>query len=147
MKNIVIIFLVLALTGCGATTKHYLANDPNAIPVNFSVDLDKDFVKSTSTLGGGQAAMLLLVGPFTNNAVVMEAKEMISIGERTAFQQRLDWGKNEFRTFLEKNKTYYLTVVIQGTRAGAKPIGKIEMKDTLGQHFDVVLHGDGVTVR
>ena len=77
MKKLLIVLCVLALTGCGSATKHYLMNDPDAIPVNFTVHLDKDFVKNMSTLGGGQAAMLILVGPFTNNAILMEAKELI----------------------------------------------------------------------
>ena len=81
MKKLLIVLCVVVLAGCGSATKHYLRNNPDAIPVSFTVNLDKEFVKNISTLGGGQAAMLILVGPFTNNAVLLEAKEMIDIGE------------------------------------------------------------------
>ena len=87
MKKLLIVLCVVVLAGCGSATKHYLRNNPDAIPVSFTVNLDKEFVKNISTLGGGQAAMLILVGPFTNNAVLLEAKEMIDIGERIAFHQ------------------------------------------------------------
>jgi len=147
MKKLLIVLCVLALTGCGSATKHYLMNDPDAIPVNFTVHLDKDFVKNMSTLGGGQAAMLILVGPFTNNAILMEAKELIENGERIAFHQRIKWGETKFETYLLKNREYQLAVIIQGTRTGDKSIGKIQTGSILGQHFSVVLQGDGVSIR
>lgn len=147
MKKMVIILSVLILSGCGGATRHYLINNSNAIEVDFSVDLDKDFVKNMSTLSSGQTAMLLLVGPFTNNAILLEAKEMISTGERIAFNQRLNWGANEFTSFLEKNKVYHLSVVAQGTRSGLKYIGQIKIEDADSQHFSITLHGDEVSVR
>ena len=147
MKKLIIVLLVLFLTGCGSATRYYLKDNPNAIPVSFFVDLDRDFVKSISSLGGGQTAMLILVGPFTNNAVLLEAKEMISDGEQIAFHQRLEWGDNELTSYLEKNKTYHLTVLVQGTRTGSKPIGKIEVGDTPRQHFSITLHGDKVSIQ
>jgi uncharacterized protein YceK len=147
MKKLLIILCVLVLTGCGSATKHYLRNNPDAIPVDFTVHLDRDFVKNISTLGGGQAAMLILVGPFTNNAVLMEAKELMDSGEMVAFQQRIEWGETNFETYLLKNREYQLVVIIQGTRTGDKVIGKIQTGTNPGQHFTVVLQGDGVSIR
>lgn len=147
MKKIAIILSCLVLAGCGASTKHYLSSNANTAEVDFSVDLDKDFVKNMSTLGGGQTAMLVLVGPFTNNAILLEAKEINSTSERTAFNQRLKWGRTKFSSFLAKNTVYQLTVIVQGTRAGQKSIGQIQIGDAPGQQVSVILHGDEVSIK
>jgi len=146
-RKLGVVLLVLFLAGCGTSTKHYIIQDPNSVSVTFDVDLEKDFVKSISSISGGQTAMLVLVGPFTNNAVILQAKEEKASGEKIAFNQRLNWGANEFESFLQKNTTYQLVVAIQGTRSGSKPIGSIEIKQTDGQHFSVILHGDETDIQ
>ena len=133
-------FFVLA--GCGQSTKHYLPKTATSEKVYFSVDLNRAFVKSMSSLSGGQAAMLILVGPFTNNAILLEAKELIQDGERIAFRHRLSWGENKFTSFLEENKNYQLNVLVQGTRSGVKKIGEIGITNTRKQAFDLILHDD-----
>jgi hypothetical protein len=146
VKKIGIILLSLCLTGCGSTTKHFVINNPNAVNVKFDVSLDKGFIKDISTIGGGQAAMLILVGPFTNNAVLLVAKENAATGEKIAFRQRLSWGSNAFDVLLEKNMTYQLVVVVQGTRSGVKTIGDIHVEDSVGQHFTITLHEDRASI-
>lgn len=146
VKKVGIILLSLCLTGCGSTTKHYVISSPNAVNVRFDVSLDKGFIKDISTISGGQAAMLILVGPFTNNAVLLVAKENAVTGEKIAFRQRLSWGSNTFDTLLEKNTTYQLVVAVQGTRSGVKTIGDIQVKDFGDQHYTIMLHEDRVSI-
>lgn len=146
MKRFGIILLALCLTGCGSTTKHFVINSANAVNVRFDVSLDKGFVKDISTISGGQAAMLILVGPFTNNAVLLVAKENAAAGEKIAFRQRLSWGSNAFDVLLEKNTTYQLVVAVQGTRSGTKTVGDVHVADSGDQHFTIMLHEDRVSI-
>jgi hypothetical protein len=143
-----LVSLVVALvTGCGQASHHFIQNTSENSGVAFDVTLDKAFVSSVSSIGGGQAAMLILVGPFTNNAVLLVAKENTASGEKIAFRERLKWGHNSFNTFLAKNTSYQLVVVVQGTRSGFKDIGKIEVGPNGSQHFTVNLLENEVSVK
>lgn len=139
--------LALLFAGCGQASHHFIVNSSDTTGVSFDVMLDKPFVSSVSSIGGGQAAMLILVGPFTNNAVLLVAKESTPTGEKIAFRERLKWGHNTFTTPLNKNTTYQLVVAVQGTRSGAKDIGKIEIKEGGAQHFTVNLLENEVSIK
>ena len=91
--------------------------------------------------------MLILVGPFTNNAVLLQVKEIVPGGEKIALRQRLDWGDNTFDAYLEKNTKYQLVVVVQGTREGKKVVADIQTGAGYNQSFTVTLHGDEVSVK
>lgn len=146
VKKCGVVLLALCLAGCGSTTKHFVNKNANTANIRFDVSLDKEFVKDISNIGGGQAAMLLLVGPFTNNAVLLVAKEDTAAGEKVAFRHRLVWGSNAFDTLLEKNTTYQLVVVVQGTRSGMKTIGDLHVGDSESQHYTVTLREDSVSI-
>jgi hypothetical protein len=139
--------LVLLIAGCGQASHHFIPNGSDTTGVSFDVMLDKPFVSTASSLGGGQAAMLLLVGPFTNNAVLLVAKETTPAGEKIAFRERLKWGHNTFTTTLAKNTAYQLVVVVQGTRTGIKEIGKVQIGPGGTQHFAVNLLENEVSIK
>lgn len=90
--------------------------------------------------------MILLVGPFTNNGVLLVAKQSIAGGEQIAFRERLKWGKNSFEALLAKNATYQLVVVVQGTRSGTKEIGTVQTSAGDHQHVTVKLLENEVSV-
>lgn len=141
-----VVLMAFLVAGCGASTSHYIVKNENTSEVTFNVDITKEFVQSISNIGGGQVAMVLIVGPFTNNAVLLEAKTLTSTGEQTAFRQRLNWGTNKFTTYLTKNTDYKLAVVVQGTREGLKQVGEIKIGQDMTQNVNIVLHGDQMTI-
>jgi hypothetical protein len=144
--TLLVVVLSLSLWGCGQTTHQFITDRQAAAPVKFQVNLDRPFVSTVSSLGGGQAAMLLLVGPFTNNAVLLVAKEATAGGEKIAFRQRLKWGVNSFEALLNKNATYQLLAVVQGTRTGAKEIGSIKTSGD-PQQFTINLLENEVSIK
>ena len=146
IKKFLLSISVLALVGCGAHTAHFVKEGANTSRVTFQVNLDREFIKTISSLSGGQAAMLILVGPFTNNAVLLVASHKSASVEEVAFRQRLSWGNNNFSANLEKGKSYNLVVVVQGTRSGMKEIGQIVVKDTPEQSIQVQLREEQVGV-
>jgi hypothetical protein len=145
--RILLPLLVLFLAGCGQTSHHFIQSGSETTAVSFDVMLDKPFVSSVSSIGGGQAAMLILVGPFTNNAVLLVAKENTPIGEKVAFRERLKWGHNSFNTTLARNTTYHLVVAVQGTRSGFKEIGTVQTGAGGAQHVTVTLLENEVSVK
>ncbi|MCX5697398.1 MAG: hypothetical protein NTU54_05480 [Candidatus Omnitrophica bacterium] len=147
IKKLSIIILALILSGCAECTKHFIIDRTNATNVSFDVTLDKGFVRSMSSIGGGEAAMLLLVGPFTNNGVLLVGKENIPSGEKMAFRQRLSWGKNNFEVLLNNNTTYQLVALVQGTRTGSKNVGSIQVGAGGSQHCTINLLENEVSVK
>ena len=147
IKKLCIIILALILAGCAEGTKYFITDRTNTTNVSFDVTLDKGFVKSMSSIGGGQAAMLILVGPFTNNGVLLVGKENVASGEKTAFRQRLSWGKNNFEVLLNNNTTYQLVAAVQGTRTGSKNVGSIQVGPGGSQHYTVNLLENEVSVK
>lgn len=139
LPSLVALLLGPALAGCGQATHHFIKSGASTAAVSFDVTLEKPFVASVSSIGGGQAAMLILVGPFTNNAVLLVAKQTSSNGETVAFRERLKWGRNSFTTPLNQGQTYQLLVVVQGTRTGMKEIGSIQVGADGQQRFTVNL--------
>ena len=146
LKKIPLALLAIALCGCGQVSHRFITDTQAATPVKFQVNLEKPFVSSVSSIGGGQAAMILLVGPFTNNAVLLVAKETTPSGEKIAFRERLKWGVNSFEALLNKNTTYQLVVAVQGTRTGAKDIGTIQVGNS-GQSYTVNLLEHEVSIK
>lgn len=135
------------LTGCGQATHHFVKKGTDTTSVSFDVNLERSFVSSVSSIGGGQAAMLILVGPFTNNAVLLVAKQSTPNGESIAFRERLKWGKNTFTTELAKNNAYQLVVAVQGTRTGMKEIGTVQVGGDDQQRVTVNLLEHEVSVK
>src|SRR5438105_4096793 len=113
IAKIPLLLIALVISGCGQASHHFVTAGAETASVSFDVTLDKSFVSSVSSIGGGQAAMILLVGPFTNNAVLLVAKESTPTGEKIAFRERLKWGQNSFNAVLNKNTTYQLVVAVQ----------------------------------
>ena len=147
MKKICVLLLCLGLVGCAQGTRCFITDSTNTTNVSFDVALDKGFVKSMSSIGGGQAAMLFLVGPLTNNGVLLVGKETTGSIERTAFRQRLRWGKNSFKVLLNNNATYQITALLQGTRTGSKDVGTIKVGASGNQHCTVNLLENEVGIK
>ena len=147
LTKVVLAAVVIFLTGCGQATHQFITNREAAAPVKFQVNLDKPFVSSVSSLGGGQAAMLILVGPFTNNAVLLVAKEQTSGGEKIAFRQRLSWGVNSFEALMNRNTAYQLVAVVQGTRTGTKDIGIVNIGAGAVQQYTINLLENEVSIK
>jgi hypothetical protein len=147
IKKLCVIIMVLFFSGCAQGNKYFITDRTNAATVSFDVSLDKGFVRSMSSIGGGEAAMLILVGPFTNNGVLLVGKENVASGEKIAFRKRLGWGKNNFETLLNNNTTYQLVVLVQGTRTGSKNIGSIQVGAGGSQHCTINLLENEVSVQ
>jgi hypothetical protein len=147
IRNISLLALVMLVCGCGQTSRQFISRSADSTPVKFDVTLEKPFVSSISSIGGGQAAMILLVGPFTNNAVLLVAKTNLPTGETIAFRQRLKWGENSFEVPLRKNTKYQLVAVVQGTRSGIKEVGTIDVSPEDAQHFTVRLLENEVSIK
>ena len=146
LKKTLICIFTFMLMGCGAHTAHFTKKGTNTSEVSFNVELERDFIQGISSLSGGQAAMLILIGPFTNNAVLLVAEHRTETGQEIAFRQRLRWGRSAFDVPMEKGKSYDLAVVVQGTRSGTKGIGQIIVKDAPSQGVNIQLEGAGVNI-
>ena len=138
---------MLGLSGCAQNTQHFITDKSASATVSFDVALEKPFIASISSLSGGQAAMILLVGPFTNTGVLLIAKETSDSGEQIAFRERLKWGSNVFDALLKKNTTYHLVVAVQGTRAGTKEIGTLQVGPEDTRHVVVKLTESEVSLK
>ena len=151
MKH-VILFLAIVLSGCGArdmnTFKSPPATQQDQASVQFTVDLNRAFVRDNSSLGAGSAAMWIIVGPFNNNIIHLHGMPSGDHDGISAapWRKRLKWGLNSFWTVAPKNTSITLRLRSGGTRSGNVDLGKIKIGEADNQTFSVTLNESGAQI-
>lgn len=158
MKRILIgVLLVVTMfgtIGCGTPglqqsfgTK---TEEINMVAVKINVHMEREYVQSISGLGSGAVAMYLLVGPFSNNKMMLygtirekSGEQMKSVG---SFSKGLKWGDNSFDTRVPINSEIQFKLRAGGTRSGSTDIGFAKIGTEPTQTIIINLVASGATI-
>lgn len=133
-RLITCLLLVVAVAGCA--TPGFRQSGLRGVPpedivhVRMDVLLERSFVRATSSYGGGAAAMVLLVGPFSANVMRLYGTvERFDTGGKITtlgtFSKQLNWGENSFIVVAAKNSDIKLKLRAGGTRKGMTDVGTV----------------------
>lgn len=156
LKKLIVLFLIMSIAGCATTglLQPAFRGIPrqDIVDVRMDVLLERAFVRSSSSYGGGAVAMILLVGPFSMNVVKLygtieqkcEDEKYKPIG---SFNKGLNWGQNFFNIKAPKNSEIKLTLRAGGTREGMTDIGYVSIGSEKHQTVVVRLTEAGVEIQ
>ncbi|MFH2069325.1 MAG: hypothetical protein ABII89_07705 [Candidatus Omnitrophota bacterium] len=146
--------MIVGLAGCATAGLRQAmipenAAQTDAVNVTMNVLLERGFVQQMSHLGGGAAVMAVLVGPFSNNKIVMfgEIREKGEGGKVLGnFSKGLEWGENEVSVSTPVNSEIKLSLRVGGTRSGTGDIGTVAVGDGPTQTIRIKLTDKGANI-
>jgi hypothetical protein len=149
------LFLALVLSGCATAGLQQSAISEKTAPTNMvkvtmNVLLERGYIHKVSHLGGGAAVMGVLVGPFSNNKIVMFGviKEKGENGKVLGnFSKGLEWGENTVSIDAPSNSEIKLSLRVGGTRSGTSDIGTVEIKEGPTQTIRIKLTDSGANIQ
>lgn len=159
MKRIIslmALFLVVAIAGCATTGLRQSAfrgiPREDIVDVRMEVLLERAFVRSSSSYGGGAVAMVLLVGPFSMNVMKLygtidQKHEDGKYRAAGSFDKGLKWGQNFFDIRAPKNSEIKLMLRAGGTREGMTDIGYVSVGSEKRQTVVIRLTEAGVDIQ
>ena len=158
MKRILVGMLLLGMTfgtvGCGTPgfqqsfgTK---VEETDMVAVKVNVHMEREYVQSVSGLGSGAVAMWLLVGPFSNNKMMLYGTIKEKSGEKMkgvgSFSRGLKWGDNSFDTKVPMNSEIQFKLRAGGNRSGFTDLGFAEVGTEPTQTIIINLVASGATI-
>ncbi len=153
---LIALFLVVAITGCATMGLQQTAlrgiPREDIVDVRMEVLLERAFVRSSSSYGGGAVAMVLLVGPFSMNVMklygtIEQKHEDGKYRSAGTFNKQLKWGENFFNIRAPKNSEIKLMLRAGGTREGMTDIGYVSVGSEKFQTVVVRLTEAGVDIQ
>ena len=156
LKKLIVLFLVMSMAGCATTglLQPTFRGIPRQDIVNVKMDvlLERAFVRSSSSYGGGAVAMILLVGPFSMNVMklygtIEQKRENGKYKPVGSFNKGLNWGQNFFNIKAPKNSEVKLMLRAGGTREGMTEIGYVSIGSEKHQTVAVKLTEAGVEIQ
>ena len=146
--------MVFGIVGCGTPglqqsigTK---VEEINMVAVKINVHMEREYVQSTSGLGAGAVTMLVLLGPFSNNKMMLYGTIKQKSGEQMkgvgTFSKGLQWGDNFFDTRVPMNSEIQFKLRAGGNRSGFTDLGFATVGTEPTQTIIINLVASGATI-
>ena len=154
LVGILIFGMAFGMVGCGTPglqqsigTK---VEEINMVAVKINIHMEREYVQSTSGLGSGAVTMWFLVGPFSNNKMMLYGTIKQKSGEQMkgvgTFSKGLQWGDNSFDTRVPMNSEIQFKLRAGGNRSGFTDLGFATVGADPTQTIIINLVASGATI-